>query len=143
MKILSLSVNGDKITAPAGIPTGGLSTTGTSLVNLAVQYVFLAGMVLAIIFVLISGIQWITSGGDEKQIEKARGRLTYAIIGLIVILGSFFIIKTTLFFFGADPLWFFPETNTSQVSCSNSATGYVYCGNGRYVCGTTDPKACN
>ncbi|MCL5439151.1 MAG: pilin [Patescibacteria group bacterium] len=52
----------------------------------------LAGVV-AVIIVIISGIKFITSGGDQKQVEGAKKTLTYAIIGLVIILLSYFIIS--------------------------------------------------
>lgn len=52
----------------------------------------LAGIV-ALFLIILSGIKFITSGGDAKQVEGARKTLTYAIIGLIVILLSGFILN--------------------------------------------------
>lgn len=49
--------------------------------------------VVALFFIIYSGIKFILSGGDAKQVEGARNTLTYAIIGLLVILLSFFIIN--------------------------------------------------
>lgn len=60
-----------------------------NLVNAALIF---AGVV-AVIFIIISGLKFITSGGDAKQIEGARHTLTYAIIGLIIILLSFMMIN--------------------------------------------------
>lgn len=52
----------------------------------------------AVFMVIYSGIKLITSGGDQKQVEGARQTLSYAIIGLIVILMSFFIINIISYF---------------------------------------------
>ena len=42
------------------------------------------------LFIMVwSGIRFITSGGDAKQIQSARSMFTYAIIGLIIVLSSF------------------------------------------------------
>lgn len=49
--------------------------------------------VAAIFLIMFSGIKFLRSGGQEKLVEDARNTLTYAIIGLIVILLSFFIIN--------------------------------------------------
>ena len=58
----------------------------------------IAGFITAIMIV-ISGIQFVTSKGDPKAAEAAKGRLTYAIIGFIVILLSFAILQTINFLF--------------------------------------------
>lgn len=52
----------------------------------------LAGVV-ALFLIIYSGIKFITSTGDPKQVEGARKTLTYAVIGLLVILFSFFIVN--------------------------------------------------
>ncbi|MEK7559025.1 MAG: pilin [Patescibacteria group bacterium] len=47
----------------------------------------------ALFFVIISGTRYIRSGGDQEKIKGARETLTYAIIGLVIILLSFGIIN--------------------------------------------------
>lgn len=47
----------------------------------------------AVFLIILSGIKFITSGGEAKQAEEARKTLTYAVIGLVVILLAFFIIS--------------------------------------------------
>lgn len=47
----------------------------------------------ALFFIIFAGIKFITSGGDAKQVEGARKTLTYAVIGLVVILSAFFILN--------------------------------------------------
>jgi biotin transporter BioY len=42
--------------------------------------------------IVFAGIKFVTSGGDPKQVASARQLLTYAIIGLVVVLSSFAII---------------------------------------------------
>lgn len=49
--------------------------------------------VAALFFIIFSGIKFITSGGDPKQVEGARKTLTYAVIGLIVIFLAYFMVS--------------------------------------------------
>jgi hypothetical protein len=49
--------------------------------------------VVAIFFIVFSGIKFLTSGGDPTKVEQARKTMTYAITGLIVIVLSFAIIR--------------------------------------------------
>lgn len=53
---------------------------------------FLVGAV-ALILIMVSGVKFLFSGGDAKQVEGARNTMTYAIIGLVIVLFSFFIIN--------------------------------------------------
>lgn len=41
---------------------------------------------LAVLFIIYGGLQYITSAGNEKQAESAKQTLTYAVIGLVVVL---------------------------------------------------------
>ena len=43
--------------------------------------------------VVISALQWIVSGGDKEAVAKARSRLTYAIIGIVLLALSFLILR--------------------------------------------------
>lgn len=47
----------------------------------------------AIFFILIilSGIQWMTAGGNEEKVTKARTRLINATIGLAITIAAYFI----------------------------------------------------
>ena len=47
---------------------------------------------VALILIIYGGIRLIYSGGDAKQTQGARQIITYALIGLILVLGSFGII---------------------------------------------------
>ncbi len=57
------------------------------------NFIFGFSAIVALFFVFFAGFKFLTSGGDAKQVEGARKTLTYAIIGLIVVLLSFAILK--------------------------------------------------
>lgn len=73
-----------------GIPT--LGCIPIVIGNLVRGAIIFAG-ITAVLLVIYSGIKYITSGGDAKQVEGARNTLTYAIIGLILIILSFAIVN--------------------------------------------------
>ena len=59
--------------------------------NVANAFLLFAGVVA--LFILVwSGIRFVISGGDAKQIGNAKSMMTYAIIGLVVVLSSYAII---------------------------------------------------
>ncbi|MDP2632106.1 MAG: hypothetical protein Q8P25_00080 [Candidatus Curtissbacteria bacterium] len=47
------------------------------------------GGMLTVIFIIISGIQFITSSGNPEAANAAKGRLIYALIGFAVIVLAF------------------------------------------------------
>lgn len=49
--------------------------------------------IVALFIIIVSGIKFITSHGDQKQLSGAKRTLTFAIIGLTIIIFSFFIVK--------------------------------------------------
>ncbi|MEK7605008.1 MAG: hypothetical protein AAB478_00595 [Patescibacteria group bacterium] len=89
--LLALAIDNQKIAVPEGIPTGGLPIF-IIIAERAVQVALFFIFVLALIFIIISGIKWITAGGDKTKVQSARGTLTYAIVGLVLALLSFLII---------------------------------------------------
>lgn len=80
---------------PDCVTTQGVATlncVGPLFKNVIDALLAFAG-VAALFLIIFSGIKFITSGGDPKQVEGARKTLTYAIMGLLVIFLSFFIIN--------------------------------------------------
>jgi len=67
--------------------------TFTKLFVLIANWV--AGIVatFAILVVMIGGIQYMTSGGDEKKIGQARKTVTYAVVGLTIALLSWSLMR--------------------------------------------------
>jgi hypothetical protein len=75
-----------------------------NLLTTAVTLCFVVG-VLAFFFMLLMGaLQWITSGGDKTSLEGARGRITSALIGLVILFCVFAIVKLIEGFFHIDIL---------------------------------------
>ncbi len=57
----------------------------SNLINAAI----ILSSIVALYFIIISGIRFVTSQGDPEAISSAKKTLTFAIIGLIFILLSF------------------------------------------------------
>ena len=99
MKYLSLTIGGTPIQAPSGVPTGGTDTLG-NLISMGLNLLFVGGILIAVMMISYSGIQWILSAGDKERIQQARDRLIYTIVGVIVIAAAFFIVKMVIIFLG-------------------------------------------
>ena len=52
--------------------------------NLIILIFVIAALVFFFMFIL-GGIQWMTSGGDKAATESARGKITAALIGLVIV----------------------------------------------------------
>lgn len=60
----------------------------------------------AFVVLIVGGFQYLTSAGDPKQLQKASGTITAAIIGIIVILVVWFIFRLLNAITGLDLLKF-------------------------------------
>lgn len=95
------------IEGPTEFPTGGLDTTGTNIIQVGLTLLFLVGIVLAIVMIIYSGLQWAMSGGEKQRLQNARNRLVYSIIGLLVVSLSFIILINIIELTGGyKPLFF-------------------------------------
>ena len=69
-----------------------------NIFNLAIR---LAG-ILAFIMLILGGFKYLTSGGDPKATESARKTLTYAVLGLVLVIAAWFILKFLSEFTGVN-----------------------------------------
>lgn len=91
---------GEKITPPGNIPNVGISP----ILQTAVTLLFIAAVLLTLFFLIYGGISFIISGGDKQKVAAARLKLTYAVVGLIIVLLSFFIVNVIGGIFGINLL---------------------------------------
>lgn len=74
-----------------------------ALVSRAVDVFIVFAVVVSLLMILMSGISWITAGGNKDQMETARNRLTNALIGLAVTMSAWAIwLLIVKQFFGLD-----------------------------------------
>jgi len=64
------------------------SNTFTELVQGIAYWAFVFSIPLAVIVLIIIGIQFMLSGGDEKKVTAARNNLKWVIVGIVILLLS-------------------------------------------------------
>jgi ABC-type cobalamin transport system permease subunit len=69
--------------------------------NIVGAVVALAGVVL-FVMLLIGGFTYLFSGGDQKKLEAAKGTISSAIIGLVVLISAYIIFSLIKMFTGVD-----------------------------------------
>jgi hypothetical protein len=77
----------------------GLTSIDALITNI-INLVFLILGIAAFVGVVYSGFMMITSGGDATKFATGRKNLLWAVIGIIVIILSFFLVKTVYNFAG-------------------------------------------
>jgi hypothetical protein len=83
-------------------PLGSLTFSG--IVSGAIS---LAMLVVALVFffiLILGGLKWVMSGGDQKNVEAARAQITNALIGLAIVFAAFAIMKLIETIFGINLL---------------------------------------
>ena len=78
------------VKTPSNLPQNKLD--GTTLNNVLTVVFALAGAV-AVAFIVYGGIKFIISQGEAGEIKKARDTILYAVIGLVVVVSSYFLIS--------------------------------------------------
>lgn len=76
---------GGDIESRLGWPFGNLG----SLITTFLQVATLAAGLLLLVYLILGGIKYITSSGDEKQITSAKGMITSAVVGLVIITAAY------------------------------------------------------
>lgn len=72
----------------------GLGSNNVETVVAGIIKVFLGLLgIIFVILIILAGFNWMTAGGDEAKIEKAKKLMSRAIIGLIIIVAAYAITK--------------------------------------------------
>lgn len=78
-----------QITPATDAATGALFS---KLASTVLGFLTTIGGLAAFLFLIMGAVSWITSGGDKAGLEKARGQITNAVIGLVIIVAAWAIV---------------------------------------------------
>jgi len=82
------------IAPPSEIPSSWRGEVGiNALLSNVIGLFFAAGALAFIIMFVWGAVQMILSGGDKEAISKARARITWSIVGVILLSLSYFIFQ--------------------------------------------------
>lgn len=81
-------------------PGKGFATDIGTLINGVLSFVMVIAALLVFLYLIMGGIEWITSGGDKTKTENARNKITAAVVGLIILAASYAILLIILNFLG-------------------------------------------
>ena len=76
----------------AGCDNSSSNALPTVVQNLLNVVIGITG-IIAVIFIIIGGVQYMTSTGDAGKITKAKNTILYAVIGLVVVILAFAIVN--------------------------------------------------
>lgn len=64
---------------------------GTLITSLITTITVVGGLAFLIYFI-VGGLKWITAGGDKAKVTEAQTQITQALVGLIIIVVSYFLV---------------------------------------------------
>ena len=94
--ILAIETGLDETAGMAGFETGATAKTPPQIVASVIQIALGFVGTLFLIFIIVSGFQWMTAGGNATTIETAKKRIINATIGLVIILAAYAITQFVL-----------------------------------------------
>lgn len=90
---INITTKGDNFSNLENLTIAGIVSGAISLVMLVVALVFFFMLVLG-------GLKWVMSEGDEKNVTNARNQITNALIGLAIVFAAWAIVKLIETIFG-------------------------------------------
>jgi hypothetical protein len=88
------------------VPTGGLDSTGQKIIQVSLVLIVIIAILFCLFLMLTGGIDIITSTGKKEKYQSGRNKVTYAILGLIMIFASFVFLNIINVSLGVDLLNF-------------------------------------
>jgi Type IV secretion system pilin len=80
------------------------STNFAGFIGSIIQLIFVLAVIVALLYLIYGGFRWLVSGGDKTQVGAAREHIVAAVIGLVIIFLSYFILNLILTFFNIGSL---------------------------------------
>jgi len=76
----------------------------SKVIPTAIGLIYVFGFIFFVFMFLWGAVSYILSGGDKGSVEAAKGRLTNALVGIILLLSTMAIVKIVEVFFGINIL---------------------------------------
>lgn len=83
----------DEIKGANGCPSSKSPGTLKDSITIILNSIILVAGLVAVIFIVIGGINYMTSAGDPGKVKKAKDTILYAVIGLVVCALAFAIVN--------------------------------------------------
>jgi len=98
-----LSGSKDEVCAGVALQPSGVcdpNVAGGKLrhtVRIVIDVISVIAGIISVIFVIIAGFRFVTSGGEANAVASARSAAVYALIGLVVVAVSQILVKYVMF----------------------------------------------
>lgn len=82
----------DSVKSACGCKSSNSQTLPNVVINIINAIIGISG-IIAVVFIIVGGIGYMTSSGDPGKIKKAKDTILYACIGLVICVLSFAIVN--------------------------------------------------
>ena len=76
----------------------------TDIISLALKFVFPAAGILLLFYLVLGGFSLMTSAGDPKAMQSAKGKITSALIGFVIIFAAYWIVQIVGIILGLEDI---------------------------------------
>ena len=73
-----------------------------SIISSLVGVFLILAFISTLLYMLLGGLDWITSAGDKTKLQSARDKITNALVGMVVVGASWAVMMVAGNFFGLD-----------------------------------------
>jgi len=91
-KIFAQSLSIDGFSSIQG-PEGMQLTSVSKIITDGIPFVFAAAGIGLLFMIITAGFTLLTSAGDTKKMEAGKNRLTYGVLGFIVVFVAYWIVQ--------------------------------------------------
>ena len=91
-KVKMISTDPDATEILIENPTGDEDTLVSNVTNI-LNFIIGALGILAVVVIILGGVQYMTSSGDAGKVKKAKDTILYGVIGLIIVALAFAIVN--------------------------------------------------
>ncbi len=95
----SLNINGQTIQGPLPTGPGGINNI-SDLVNRLMQFLIPLASIILLLILIWGGYEYMMSQGNAEKVKSAQAKLTTGIIGFVLLLLSYLMVKLISFIFG-------------------------------------------
>lgn len=87
---------GDTAAAAYGKPVGSLANNPNTIMGVIIGVVLASLGIIFLIQIIIAGIGWMTSQGNEEKVTAARNTIIHSAIGLVIVIGAYALVNFVL-----------------------------------------------
>lgn len=75
-----------------------------AVITRAIPFIFVFAGIALLAMIIIGGFSLLSGAGDPKKIEAGKQRITYAIVGFLIVFLAYWLVQLVALIFGIDEI---------------------------------------